>query len=1451
MLRRLHAFDPILALIGWGIRPSCALFLVAGSVSSFALAQIPQEFTSRSPAPTVRIVGPVDESQLTVLRGSKHPLAIPENDRGSVSSDQPLRRMLMLLRRSAEQEAALGNLLAAQLDPNSPLFHKWLTPEQYGLWFGPSDHDVQTITAWLSSQGFTGIALSNGRTVVKFSGSAGQVQSAFHTAIHRYLVSGAMHFANQTDPSIPTALVPAIEGIVSLNDFGYRPQVIRGPTLDYTKGQPRLQVVPGAAPDFTFPEPNYYTNFYGVAPYDFATIYDLLPLWNAGLDGTGQTIAIVGETDINLNDPEQFRAFFGLPVNDPTVTISGVDPGVQPDETESDLDVEWSGAIAKGAQIELVSSATTETTAGVDLSALYIVDNNLAPVMSESYSDCELFLGPAGNSFEAEMWRQASAEGITVLVSSGDEGSSECDPTTKEQRAAEHPMAVSGLASTPYNMAVGGSDFNQYNAWSTYWSASNDPTTKQSVLGYIPEIPWNDSCASTTLEAIYGEDPAAGCSSDPLDVSNLNTIATGGGPSSCVGSDGSDPSTCTGGWPKPLWQSGNGVPSDGVRDIPDVALFASNGVYDSAYIVCQVDASGGSGCDPTASTQTFLAVGGTSASTPAMAGVMAIINQKYGRQGNANPTLYRLAASAVAPSIFHDITTDGNRVACESPDPDCLLPPATSPFPFGETKGHDSTVGYDMVTGLGTIDIANLVNNWSTVAFTPTTTTLTLNGGTGTVSAVHSTPIEALAGVTATTSGNPTGDVSIIGTQPNSSVLLGALNAGSVSGAVDSLPGGTYTVTARYAGDIQFAPSESAPVSVNISAEPSVTKLSVLNYNPSSNTFAPSAGPLPYGSLLLIRSDISGQSGHGVATGSVTLSDSGTSLGQFALNAQSFTEYIPNNLLLAGAHSLSASYPGDTSFNSSVGTAGIALSPAQMACALQANTSVLRPGWTLTLIPSASLYQKTLAPPLGNMVAPTGTLTIYSGSTAAFGPVTGAGGGGGIISTSGGQTLFSLPTISLGWQTLQISQLTSVTAPITVSYSGDSNYASCTSIPLLLTYDTSPLASWVAGQISPQENILAGTPTYINIQVGPQIAPPVSEPDYPAPTGTLQLSVDGGNVGAPVPLTTANGVSGPIGNANYGEATLTVPTASLSSGMHEATVTYGGDVNYLPGIGPTLEFWIIVPDFSVSMNPQALTVTNGQTTGPSTITISPSNGFTGIVSFSCSGLPQGAACVFSPSTVTASGATSLTITTTKAQEQGTIVIAQTASHRMKWLVGAGAIACGFLFVAIAPRRRRKAFGLCAVATLGLTFGIMSCGGGSGGGGSPPPINPRATSTGLTATTTTPPIGMNDTFTAGVATGSGTPLTGSVQFSVDGANSGSPVALGAGATAQFVTSFAIAGPHSVVAAYSGNATNDSSTSSPLQITVPNISGSAPGIYPVTITAASGTLSHTTTLTLTVQ
>jgi subtilase family serine protease len=311
-------------------------------------------------------------------------------------------RMLLVLKRSPEQEAALERLMDGQLDKFSSNYHKWLTPEQFGQDFGPSDEDIQAIASWLASHGFQVAHVSKGRTVIEFSGTAGQVQETFRTSIHKYVVDGEEHWANANDPEIPSALTPVVVGVDSLHNFPKKPMV-------------------------TFPTPCSGSGLqgggscFGLGPYDFATIYNVLPLWNVGIDGAGQTIAIVAASNINIQDVRDFRNLFGLPAKDPVIIVNGPDPGVVQNqngnrlETEADSDVEWAGAVARGATIDLVVSKSTNSTFGADLSAEYIVNHNLAPILSGSYSFCELTLGTAGNQFHNMLWQQAAAQGITVF----------------------------------------------------------------------------------------------------------------------------------------------------------------------------------------------------------------------------------------------------------------------------------------------------------------------------------------------------------------------------------------------------------------------------------------------------------------------------------------------------------------------------------------------------------------------------------------------------------------------------------------------------------------------------------------------------------------------------------------------------------------------------------------------------------------------------------------------------------------------------------------------------------------------------------------------------------------------------------------------------------------------------------------------------------------------------
>jgi len=819
---------------------------------------------------------------------------------------------------------------------------------------------------------------------------------------------------------------------------------------------------------------------------------------------------------------------------------------------------------------------------------------------------------------------------------------------------------------------------------------------------------------------------------------------------------------------------------------------------------------------------------------------MAIINQKYGRQGNANFTLYRLASSSLGSSIFHDITTDGNRVACTSLSSDCEIP-AGAFEPIGRTAGHDSTAGYDMVTGLGSIDIANLVNNWSKVAYVSTTTTLDLNGGTGQVTAVHGTAITAVVGVNSS-SGSPTGDVSLIGSTENGSIYLGSLQSGSVTGQVNTLSGGSYTVSAHYAGDTQFAPSDSTSVNVSISPELSTTKVSILNYDPTTGIFGPPPASVPYGSLLLLRADVKGQSGYGEAAGSATFKDGTNSLGPFTLNAQGYTEDIPSNLLIGGAHTVNASYSGDASFNASSGAGNIMVTPGLMSCGSYSNTTALRPGWVLILNAFAELYEAKPAPTLGNMVAPTGTISIYSGTTLIAGPtmVTGFA-----SQPSNGITL-QLPWASIPQLTFQLSQLTSISNPITISYSGDSNYSSCTSPPLNLTYSNAPIPSQMRYTLSAYQNIPVGAPISLSAVILSPTEAPTGEPAYPAPTGTVQLAIDGTNVGAPTPV-----VAGPAeGNELIATANVTIPTTGLAVGMHSVSLSYSGDANYQALGEAGVYIWLVQPGFSMSLNPSTLTVINGQITYPTSVQVVYANGYSGNVAFSCSGLPAESSCVFSPTSLSAQGNVSLTISTTQAQSVGRSPVASNQPQHSRWIAGAGSISVGLLLFALVPRRRRKNLGLWMCMAGVIFCGVSSCGGGSGGSTQSSP-NYFSTVTSLAAASNSPSKGSTDTVTATVtAVNSATVPSGTVQFSVDNVNSGSPVAL-SNATAQFPASFTTAGTHTIGAAYSGDATHLSSTSNDYTITVPYTTGSVPGSYSVIITGTSGSVTRSATLRLIVQ
>ena len=834
----------------------------------------------------------VDDASRITLANSTHALVSSAVDLGRMDPNYRLERMLLILGPADEMQPRLHLFIDSLHDRKSANYHQWLTPEQFGVRFGPAQEDLAKIAGWLGQQGFDGIKISPGRSHIEFSGSVQRVEHAFQTQMHWYRRRTEMHLANSSNISIPRALAGTVRG-VNLQNF-----VFSIPALTHAEAvqhDARTGLWAPINPASTYP------GVHLIDPHDFAAIYDLNRVYDTGVDGQGQTIAIVARSTVELSDLETFRESLYLPPNDPNVIVNGP-PASDPfglDALEASLDAEWAGAVAPKATVDLVASASTQTTDGVILSSAYIVDNNLADVMSVSFQLCEQSLG-ASNSFFNALWAQAAAQGISVLVASGDEGAAGCDANTVGG-PAQYGLAVNGLASTPFDTAVGGTELDDENFYA-FW---NQNGVDLSPIGYIPENVWNESC-------------------DPTQNSSCNSwsLYAGGGGVSTE-------------YTKPGWQSTSvqGVPNDNARDVPDISLTAAD---HDGYLICE--AVLGLCTTTTLGDQTFLltaaGVGGTSASAQAFAGIMALIDQKQGgRQGLANYGLYRLAANetfgncnsssrtdptvpAPAVCVFNDLTAGNNGV----PGNDTL---GVNPPPGNTTGqlGYNAFVAYDLATGLGSIDAFNLVNGWNALAFAGSDTTLSAASFT---TVQHGQPVTFSVTVAAA-SGNvvPTGSVGLIAktAEPFSTgigVGGGTLVNGVFTGSVNSLPGGQYNVVADYAGDGNFGPSDSNPIAVNIATETS--SVTITGYDQNGN---PQLSPLMfgYGTPFTIGFNVNSASGLGNPTGTVTLFDGVQSVAQLPVGSGGYTSavdcYAAGFCLGFGPHNLTATYSGDASLSSS------------------------------------------------------------------------------------------------------------------------------------------------------------------------------------------------------------------------------------------------------------------------------------------------------------------------------------------------------------------------------------------------------------------------------------------------------------------------------------------------------------------------------------------------------
>src|SRR3984957_1052205 len=879
-------------------------------MKSVLLALVLCGFAKAQSQPVSHVVSPVDDRIRITLKGNVHPLARLRYDQGAVADSFPANRMFLLLTRGPERETALQQFLQDAHRVGSPSYHHWLTPEQFGERYGPDDPDIAAVTGWLQGHGFTVERVTKGKTAIEFSGNAGQLRQAFHTEIHTYLVDGEGHHANDRDPQIPAALADVVAGITPLNDFLPKSYLKSLGQASYDPNTHKM------VPDWTFPSGN---DLLDLGPGDFALQYDLNPLYTAGVTGKGVTIGIIGASNVDPVAIATYRSFFGLPPVTFNVIIDGADPGQNDAVSESYLDVELSGAVAPGATIDLYTSEGTSLQSGLNLAAQRAVDEDVATVLSTSYGTCEQNLGSAGNQFWAGLWEQAAAQGQTSFVSAGDGGPAGCDNFNAEQ-PAQYGIALNGIASTPWNVAVGGTDFSysSYNGTSsaqqteleTYWDTVPTIFPTTSLLQRVPEQPWNRP---------FGLDLYSSGIYNP----NAPSIVGGsGGPSNCsTGMEGSNGtySSCSGGYAKPLWQSGSGVPADGVRDLPDVSLFAAAGENDTLYPFCP----GAGYCVESDGNLSIGIVGGTSASSPAMAGIMALINQKYGAQGQANFTLYPLAAQH--PSAFNDVTSGSNVVPCLQGSLNCTLSGADDNTKGFYTLGYDAGAGYDLATGLGSVDANLLVQNWNSLSFKSTSTTLNLSQ----TNFTHGTPVAVSVGVSGS-GGTPSGGVALVTTAKpvsNTGVSGLTLEGGAASETVNSLPGGQYQVTARYGGDSLFASSTSTLVMVNVSPEASSLSLFGSYYSADTNITSAltNGGSYPYGVAIAIDAQAVGASvtpgsTDGIATGRIVFTDeasTGTRISvPLNLGSASTALWVPS-AFGAGSHSVSASYSGDASFNPS------------------------------------------------------------------------------------------------------------------------------------------------------------------------------------------------------------------------------------------------------------------------------------------------------------------------------------------------------------------------------------------------------------------------------------------------------------------------------------------------------------------------------------------------------
>jgi Pro-kumamolisin, activation domain len=1301
----------------------CACFLAALVcllVCSERSAQAQAGSVSTTPVsitPAVLITQNIDESKLVALEGNTRPEARAQYDRGPVSDDLVLDHMLLLLKRAPAQQRDVDELIEELHDSSSPNFHQWLTAKELGERFGVAKQDRAAIVNWLRSHRFTvNVDYANG-LLIDFSGSAGQVREAFHTEIHNLEVRGVKHIANMSDPQVPAALAPAIQGVVSLSDFRPHPGV-----------KPRAQ--------YTVSEDG--SEHYLVVPGDLATIYNLKKLFNNGVSGQGQTIVTLEDTDVfTTDDWTSFRSTFGLSTYTdgsfsevhPAATggtNNCSDPGVVfGSETEAILDAEYASASAPSATITLASCTSTATTFGGLIAMQNLLNASGKPpaIVSMSYGMCEASNGAAANAAFNTTFEQAVTEGVSVFVAAGDGAAAFCD---KDDEDSIYGIGVTGWGSSPHDVAVGGTDFGDTYAGTTgtYWGGNSG--TYESALSYVPEIPWDNSCASSLLTKHYGYSEPYGtngfCNSTKGITDYLNTVGGGGGPSGCATGKPAEPGVVSGscaGWAKPTYQAVLGNPQDGVRDIPDVSLFAANGVWLHAYPYC-FSGPGGTPC--TEAPVNWPQSGGTSFAAPIMAGIQSLVNQKAGtRQGNPNFTYYKLAKAeygttgsttcnaslgnnVASTCIFHDVTLGNNDVDCATNVDfganNCFLPSGDNGVLSTSDSSYEpayaAATGWDFPTGIGSVNAYNLVSNWPGVApgfaISAAPASVTIVQGKAGTSTVTIDPSGGFNGdVTFTASGLPTGVTAAFSPNPGTTtttLTLTATTTATAGTATVTITGTSGTLTDNTTISLTVSPLvksftlSAAPAAVTI-ANGGAAGTSTVTINPVngfSSDVTLSASGLPTGvtasfgtNPATTTSVLSLSASKTATTGTVTVTITGVS------GTVTKTATIQLTVTQAPTFSLSASPNSLTVRQASSGASTITIAALNgFDSEVTFSASGLPTGVTAAFSP--------------NPGTTTTTLTLTAGATAAAGTstvtITGTSSGtsGSLTETTTVQltvslayTLAASPTTvtvvqgGTGASTITVTPLNGFKSDVTLAASG---------LPTGVTaaFSPNPTAATSTLTFTASGTATTGTATVTITGTSGTLTQTTTIALKVTPAFTLSASpaavsvIDGSTATSTITVTPLNGFKGDVTLAASGLPTGVTAAFSPNPATSTSKVTFTASATATTGAatvtvtgtsGSTKQTTTITltvkpaPNFTLSDAPAGLTV-DQLASGTSTITITPENGFTGDVTLAASGLPKGVTASFGTNPATSTSKLTLTVGATAATGTSTITITGTS-----------------------------------------------------------------------------------------------------------------------------------------------------------------------------------------------